>query len=243
MSNAVNTFCICGTSGTGKSTSLENLEEHSKWLHLNTEGAGKPIPFRNQFQKYVITNPLHVISAIENIDEVLPDSKGIIIDSLTFLMDMFETQFIYKSSDSRSAWGDYQQFFKTLIQEKAAEYGKPIIFTAHTASIYDEELMAHRTAIPVKGALKNNGIEAYFTTVIATKVMNVKDLEPYRDNGLLHITEEEEDLGVKHVFQTRLTRDTLHERIKTPRGLFSREQTYIDNDAQLVINQINEFYQ
>lgn len=49
---------------------------------------------------------------------------------------------------------------------------------------------------------------------------------------MLDITEEEKELGFKHVFQTRLTKKSIGERLRSPMGMFSKEETYIDNDAQ-----------
>lgn len=234
-------FCIAGESGKGKSASLRNIENPEKWIYLNAE-AGKPLPFRNRFHQEIVTDPFQVIAAIDNADAILEDNVGIIVDSLTFLMDMFETLYIYESADSRKGWGDFNQFLKQLIQGAVARYGKPVIFTAHTLSTYDEATLSFKTAIPIKGSLKNNGVEAYFTTVVAAKVLPVKDLEIYDNNGLLTITEDERDLGIKHVFQTRLTKDSIGERIRSPMGMFTKEQTYMDNDAQKLISHIDEFY-
>lgn len=239
MSNE-HSFMIAGESSKGKSASLRNIEEPEKWIYLNAEG-GKGLPFRSKFHQEVITDPYQVIQAIEYAEDVLPGNTGIIIDSLTFLMDMFETQNIYRSSDSRAGWGDFNQFLKQLIGAVSV-YNKPVIFTAHTFSAYDEASLSFKTSIPIKGSLKNNGVEAYFTTVVAAKVMAVKDLKPYLNNGLLTISEEEEELGIKHVFQTRLTKETLGERIRSPMGLFNKSQTFMDNDAQLLLSHIVEFY-
>ena len=76
---------------------------------------------------------------------------------------------------------------------------------------------------------------------MATKKVPVKVLKNFQ-NDLLVITEEEEELGFKHVFQTRLTKDSVGERIRSPMGMFSKEETYIDNNAQLLIQRLNEYY-
>ena len=86
--------------------------------------------------------------------------EGIIVDSLTFLMDMFESQYIVGSANTMKAWGDYNQFFKTLLQDRVIRFGKPVIFIAHVKDEYDEKNMETKTSVPVKGALKGNGVEA-----------------------------------------------------------------------------------
>lgn len=71
--------------------------------------------------------------------------------------------------------------------------------------------------------------------------MPLKELEPYQNN-MLHITEDEELLGFKYVYQTRLTKQTLGERIRSPMGMFKREETYIDNDVALLLNHLKNYY-
>ncbi|MFA7188469.1 MAG: hypothetical protein WC117_00105 [Sphaerochaetaceae bacterium] len=80
-----------------------------------------------------------------------------------------------------------------------------------------------------------------FTTVVAAKKVSIKELEKYSSN-LLNITEEDRELGYKHVFQTRPTKTTTGERIRSPMGMFTRDQTYMDNDAQLLLDHLHEYY-
>lgn len=231
---------VCGSSATGKSASLRNIRDKDKWFYLNTE-AGKRLPFKNNFQSYRISDPEQVTEAFDYAINNPSDVYGIAVDSLTFLLDMYESQYVLTSTNTMHAWSNYQQFFKRLLQEKVVNFAKPVIFTAHTLDIFDEKNMEFRTAVPVKGALKNNGIEAYFSTVVATKKIAIKELGEY-DPNLLHISEEEEMLGYKYVFQTRLTKKTLGERIRSPMGMFNANQTYIDNDCQLLLDHLHNFY-
>jgi hypothetical protein len=116
-----------------------------------------------------------------------------------------------------------------------------VIILAHTLETLDEKAMEYRTSVPVKGSLKNQGIEAYFSTVVAAKKVSLKELEAY-GSELLEISEDDQTLGYKHVFQTRLTKLTVGERIRSPMGLFERDQTYMDNDAQLLLDHLHRFY-
>lgn len=230
---------VVGYSATGKSASLRNIRNQERWLYLNSE-AGKRLPFRNQFQSFRITDPYQVHEAFDH-GTNNPSIDGIVVDSLTFLMDMFETQYVLPSSNTMKAWGDFGQFFKVMMQEKVTLFGKPAIFTAHVRDDLDEKAMEMKTTVPIKGALKNNGVEAYFSTVVAAKKIAIKELEKY-GSDLLTITEEEKELGYKHVFQTRPTKTTTGERIRSPMGMFAKEQTYIDNDAQLLLDHLTRFY-
>lgn len=230
---------VVGYSTTGKSASLRNIKNQEKWWYLNTE-AGKRLPFRNKFKSYTIDDPLQVHEAFD-VAKDDQDCHGIIVDSVTFLMDMYETQYVLNSANTMQAWGQFAQYFKVLMQEKVTRLKKPAIFTAHVLDTLDEKNMEMKTAVPIKGALKNNGVEAYFSTVVSAKKVPLKDLEKYK-NPMLQITEEERELGYKHVFQTRPTKGTTGERIRSPMGMFSKEQTYIDNDVQLLLNHLNEYY-
>lgn len=230
---------IVGYSATGKSASLRNIRDQHKWLYLNCE-AGKRLPFKNKFQSHRIEDPYQVHEAFDY-GASNPEVGGIITDSLTFLMDMYETQYVLPSSNTMKAWGDFGQFFKILMQQKVTAFAKPTIFTAHVGDVLDEKAMEMKTSVPIKGSLKNNGVEAYFSTVVAAKKISIKDLAGYKSN-LLNITDEEQELGYKHVFQTRPTKTTTGERIRSPMGMFTKEQTFIDNCAQTLLDHLSDFY-
>lgn len=229
---------VCGYSGMGKSASLRNIRNQEKWLYLNTE-AGKRLPFKNKFQVFKITDPMEVMEAFDYGTDN-PDVEGVICDSLNFLMDMYESQYVLTSSNTMKAWGDYNQFLKELMQQKVAKFNKPTIFTAHVKDDLDEASMQIKTSVPVKGALKGAGIEAFFSTVVSAKRVPLKELA--KVNSLLDITEDEQDVGFKHVFQTRINKNSLGERIRAPMGMFSRDETFIDNDVQKLLDRLVEFY-
>lgn len=231
---------ICGYSGSGKSYSLKNIRNQDKWLYLNTE-AGKKLPFKNQFKNIRIVDPKEVLSYFDAAIAAGDKSEGIIIDSIDFLMNMFEAKYIKTAADTRKAWGNYQTFFEQIFQDKIIRYGKPVIIIAHVADSYDEKTLDTKTSIPVKGALKNISIEAYCSFLIYAEKMTLKDLENYK-NDLLHITAKDETTGLKYCFQTQLTKTTLNKKIRGPDDLFTLDETYIDNDAQLVLDKLTEYY-
>lgn len=246
MSDDVNDqlILISGESSSGKSASLLNLKNQERVMYLNCE-SGKRLPFRNKFKTFTITDPYQVHEAFEATSPGGPMHDKIdtvVVDTLTFLMDMFESQYVIGSADTMKGWANYQQFYKKLMQTHVAGSDKSVIFLAHTRQDLDEKAMEMKTAVPVKGALKNNGIEAYFSTVVSTKKVSLKDLEPYKSE-LLNISEQDEMLGYKHVFQTQLTKSTTGERIRSPMGMFTREQTFMDNDSQLLLDHLGSYYQ
>ena len=233
---------ISGESASGKSASLRNLRNQERWLYLNCE-AGKRLPFRNKFREAKITDPYEILGVFDYAmsDEAKDGVDGIITDTITFMMEMYESVHVIGAADTQKAWGNYAQFWKTLMQEKVAKFGKPVVMLGHTKAVLNEQTHTMERSVPVKGSLKNNGLEAYFSTVVSTKRVDLKELEKY-GSALLEITEEDKELGYKHVFQTRLTKQTVGERIRSPMGLFDRSQTYMDNDVQKLLDHLNEFY-
>lgn len=231
---------ICGLSAAGKSASLRKIRNQPKWMYLNTE-AGKRLPFANQFWNLKITDPLQVLEAFDHAIANPDKVDGIIIDSITFLMEQYESQYVLTAANTMGAWSNYQQFFKTLLQQKVAQFGKPVIITAHILETYDEGRMEFKSAVPIKGALKANGVEAYFSTVVMAKKVDLKELEAY-GSDLLTIDEDDTDLGFKHVFQTRPTKKTAGDKIRSPMGMFTKAQTYMDNDAQRLLDHLQRYY-
>lgn len=231
---------LCGKSATGKSASLMGLENQEGVMYLNCE-AGKKLPFRAKFKQFTITDPLQINEAFEAAEK-MEGIHTIVIDSLTYLLDMYESVYVINSSNTMQAWGQFSQYFKALMQQYVAKSTKNVIFIAHTSDTMNESEMVMETKVPVKGALKNNGIESYFTIVIASKKVQLKALKEY-GSPLLNITPEEEMLGYKYVFQTKLTKDTVNERLRGPLGLWETKETFIDNNMQQVLNRLHEYYQ
>lgn len=230
---------VSGKSTTGKSFCLRNIRNQNNWIYLCCE-AGKKLPFANQFRIMNITDPLQVYEVFTQAEQA-NNIEGIIIDSITYLMDMYETVHVLSAADTRKAWGNYAQYWKTLMQLYVARSSKKVVMTAHTLDQLNESEMVVETKVPVKGSLKNQGIESYLGIVISTKKISMSDLEKYQ-NDLLSVSEEEEVMDTKYVFQTRLTKETRNDRIRGPVGLFSLQETYINNDIQLVLDKLDEYY-
>lgn len=234
-----NLVLLGGKSATGKSASLMGLKNPEGVMYLNCE-AGKKLPFKSKFKQYTITDPLQIYEAFDAAEN-MPDVHTIVVDSLTYLMDMYESVYVINSTNTMQAWGQFSQYFKNLMQQYVARSTKNVIFIAHTLDTMNESEMVMETKVPVKGAVKNNGVESYFSVVIASKKVQIKHLKEY-GSPLLNITPEEEALGYKYVFQTKLTKETVNERLRGPLGLFDTKETFIDNNMQLVLDRLHEYY-
>jgi len=235
-----NLVLIGGISGTGKSASLRNLQNPEGVIYLNCE-SGKKLPFPDKFRKLTITDPYTVYDAFDQAEGVA-DCHTIVIDSVTYLMEMFESVHIVGAKDTMSQWMAYQQYFKNLMQQFVAKSTKNVLMTAHVANVLNESEQLLETKVPIKGALKNNGLESYFSTVVTCRKVGLRELEPYQSD-LLTISPEEQSLGFKYVFQTKITQDTVNHRIRSSMGMWTQEETFIDNDAQLLLKRLREYHQ
>ena len=241
MSQVINDNLVLlgGKSATGKSLSLKDLRDPQGVIYLNCE-SGKKLPFRSKFQELVITDPMQVYQAFDEA-EAMPDIHTIVVDSLTFLMEMFESVYVVGSTNTMAAWGSYAQFYKNLMQQYVAKSTKNVIFIAHTADTLNEGEMVMETKVPVKGSLKGVGLESFYSVVIASKKVPLKVLKGY-ESPMLTITEEELALGFKYVFQVKITKESVNERLRGPMGLFTTQETFIDNNMQLVLDRLHQYY-
>jgi len=172
----------------------------------------------------------------------MPEIHTIVIDTLTYMMDMYENNYVLNSANTMKAWGDYGTFWKNLMAQYVAKSTKNVIFLAHSMDIMNESEMIMETMVKVKGSIMNQGIESYFSTVIAAKKVPLNKLKDY-GSDLLVITPEEEALGFKYVYQAKLTKETVNERIRAPLGMWDTKETFVDNDAQKVLDRLHEYYE
>lgn len=231
---------VSGPSASGKSASLRDLKDPKGVIYLNCEA--KKLPFKTQFKEFIVTDPMQVYQAF-NEAERMPEVHTIVIDTLTFLMDMYESTKVINSADTMKGWANYAQYLKVMMSQMVAKSTKNVIFTAHTLNVLNEAEMVQETLVKVKGSIMNVGVESFFSTVISTKKIALTKLtDTVAQSKLLTITPEEEVLGYKYVFQTRLTKETVNERIRSPMGMWDIKETYIDNNLQNVIQRLHEYY-
>ena len=103
MSNQVNDnlVLVVGKSATGKSVSLKDLPNPEGVMYLNCE-AGKKLPFRAKFKQYTITDPMQVLEALDHA-ETQPDIHTVVVDTLTYLMEMYESIYVLNSANTMKA--------------------------------------------------------------------------------------------------------------------------------------------
>lgn len=241
MSNDVankNIILITGKPSSGKSTSLMHVDAEST-AYLNTDLKELPLRNASKFQDAFITDIAELPAYIANIEQAETVKLGV-LDTLTFAMDMYETQYVIPSKDGRKAWGEYAQFYKNFIHALKSGTKDYVIF-AHEKDLYNEKEMSIETKIPVKGAVGATGVEADFSIILAAKRIAISSLDGF-DNSLLNISQDELEDGFKYVFQTRATKETVGEKMRSPMGLWTRKQLYIDNDVDAVLRHVKQYY-
>lgn len=244
---------VVGKPTSGKTFSLDGMREKEKIFYLNCEGSGKPLPIsgRNKIKQQIILDPLEELLGEKNYIDQLVRNKDkanintVVVDTITFLMDIVETKYV-KTVDAKhtmQAWGFYGDFFRNFMGQvaKLLKVGIDVILMAHVAERFNGEEQVMDSYIPIKGAVGKTGVEAFFSDIVSTEHMKVKDLEGY-ENDYLHITEEEQEEGFKHVIQTRITKDTIGKRIRTNPAMWKKKETYIDGNIQVVLDRMKEFY-
>lgn len=232
---------ISGKSATGKSASLMAIKDQPGVIYLNCEN-GKKLPFKSGFKTLTVTDPAQIYQAFAEAEK-MPDVHTIIIDTLTYLMDMYESLKVLPSTNTMQAWGNYAQFLKVLMSQIVAKSTKNVIFLAHTSDVLNEGEMITETIVKVKGSLMNQGVESFFTNVISSKKVALAKLDKRLcTSPLFTVTPEEEANGFKYIFQTKLTKDTVNERIRAPMGMWDVSETFIDNNVQNVIDRLHQYY-
>lgn len=155
MSNK-NIILITGKPSAGKSSSLRNIEEKEKCAYFNTDLKELPIRDAMRFQTVDVTDPMDFIDGVQQVEEHPEMTMGV-LDTLTFLMDMYESQYVLKSSNTQKAWGDYGQFYKSLIHAIKSGTKDYVIF-AHEKDMLNESEMVMETKVPIKGAIGARGV-------------------------------------------------------------------------------------
>lgn len=234
-----NVILIMGRPNVGKSHALISLENPERVAYLNTDMKELPFPSNFKINKE-ISQPYEVLNYIDQIEEKGKDIDTVILDTLTFLFDMFENQIINTSDDTQQAWGAYAQFYRTLIT-KIKKGTKNYIILSHEGSNYNKEDMVVDISVPLKGSAGKKGVEGDFSNILQARTISVDEAEKY-PNDYLNITDYEREDGIKRVFVTRITKETLGHKIRSSYQLWDRKELYIDNDINIVLKKIQKYY-
>lgn len=219
---------ILGESGSGKSTSIENLNPQETVL-INV--VGKDLPFRGWKSKYPtydkatkqgnsweVNDSLSIVTVLKHVSDNMPHVKTIIIDDFQYVMSY---EFMKRAKEkgyekfteiaqnafnvintSKNLRSDLNVFYLSHIEQGVDTYGDRRIKIKTIGKMIDDKLT----------------IEGLFTVVL------LADAEK-NDKGI-----------VEHFFITRNDGTTT---VKSPKGMFETDR--IPNDLQFVINKIQDF--
>ena len=80
----------------------------------------KELPFKSKFAVNVeVSDAYAVLDYIDEIEQQ-PGVEGGVLDTITFLMSMFERQYVNTAKDTQKAWGQYGNFYRDLIHRLKA---------------------------------------------------------------------------------------------------------------------------
>lgn len=236
---AANAILVLGTPGTGKSTSLRNLNPKTTYCILPN---AKVLPFRGAKKKYKVTSKdadgnkvvgnlnrsddfTSIMRVLDAVNKTQPNIKTIVIDDFSHALNSRVYSSGFNAQKGFAKWSDMAtEVFESLLKKiENLRDDLTIVIMAHTKETQDSDgnkKVVMRTA----GNLLDNAIQipSYFTYVLHTQVLRNEFAE-----------EGQPVCSYKFLTNT----DGVHE-CKTPEGLFP---AYIDNDLNYVLEQIEKY--
>lgn len=209
-------ICIAGESGSGKTTSMRNLDPKTT-LYIDCDKKGLSWKgWRKQYSKenknYIKTDYASaVMTALNKADTTWKHIKVIVIDTLNGLMVADEMR--RSKEKGYDKWIDLAACVWDLVcHSYELRDDLTVIFTAHTQTDHDEAGYMF-TRIKTSGRkLDKISLESKFTTVLMSKCVDGR-----------------------YLFETQANNSTA----KSPLGAF--EEKEIDNDITKVIKALEEF--
>lgn len=204
---------IIGTSGSGKTTSLENLDP-KQTFYIDADGKGLSWKgWRKQYNKenknyFQCDAPEQIFSLMQTIDEKQKQIKFLVIDTLNGCMVADEMRRAKEKAYDK--WMDLAQSVYNIVDySNKMRDDLTVILIGHTQTSDDGF-----TCMLTNGRKLNKiCLESKMTTVLLSRI---------NDNG-------------EYVFETRAKNSTA----KTPRGAFDTDE--IPNDITLVIDALKDF--
>lgn len=213
---------IIGESGSGKSTSIRNLDPASTYL---ISCVGKVPPIKGAKKKYKpgkggnffkSKNSEEVCQVMHAISDTRPEIKTIIIDDVQYIMsNEYMEKALEKGYDKYSRLA--KNMYDVLITPERLRDDLTVVYLAHSV---DENANGYvKTKMKTIGKMLDNAItvEGLFTVVLLAG--NYKD-----------------ESGLHYVF---LTQNDGTSTAKSPIGMF--ESISIDNDLAVVLDKIKEY--
>ena len=209
-------ICIAGESGSGKTTSLRNLDPKTTFIidadRKGLSWKGWKAQYNKEAKNYIQTSDVDKIkSLLQNISEKATHIKTVVIDTLNTIMVDDEVKRMKEKGYDK--WIDLAQCVWELVSD-AHLYRDDltVVFMAHTQTERDDSGF-YFTRIKTSGRkLEKICLESKFTTVLIAKCIDGR-----------------------YIFETHAKNSTA----KSPMGAF--EENEIDNDVAEVIKRLEEY--
>lgn len=209
-------ICIAGESGSGKTTSLRNLDPKTTFIidadRKGLSWKGWKAQYNKEAKNYIQTSDVDKIkSLLQNISEKATHIKTVVIDTLNTIMVDDEVKRMKEKGYDK--WIDLAQCVWELVSD-AHLYRDDltVVFMAHTQTERDDSGF-YFTRIKTSGRkLEKICLESKFTTVLFAKCIDGR-----------------------YIFETHAKNSTA----KSPMGAF--EENEIDNDVAEVIKRLEEY--
>jgi len=220
MSNAV---LLMGKTGSGKSTSMENLDPSTTFI-INV--VGKDLPFRGGTKKfslekqnyYPTSDHAAIVQVMKQLSAEAKHIKTIIIDDFQYVMS-YEFMARAKETGYNKFTEIAEHAFNIINTSKNLRSDLTVIFLTHVEENIDGlGQVSYKIKTIGKMLDEKITIEGLFTVVLMSKIQKGQD-------GL-----------IEYVFDTRGDVSTT---VKTPKGMFA--ERFIPNDLLSVIKAIEAY--
>jgi hypothetical protein len=213
---------ILGESGSGKTTSIRNLNPKETYL-INC--IGKNLPFKGWRTKYKegkggnlykSSNWEEIVKVMHAISETRPEIKTIIVDDAQYVM-LYEFMARAKEKGYDKFTEMAQHVFELVIAPERLRDDLTVIYLWHSEDIYSGGTTKTKVKTVGKMLDEKLSIEGLFTIVL---------LAGSRKG----------EVGIEYVF---LTNNDGSSTAKSPDGLF--DSITIDNDLSMVLDKIKQY--
>ena len=228
---ACEALCIYGESGTGKTTSLRNMNPESTFIISTT---GKPLSFKGWKKKYipfkidketkeisgnyyVSSNSEQILKILKIVNSKMPDIKTVVIDDMQYIMSY---EFVDRATEvGYSRFSEIAQHMMDILRySEQMRDDCTMCFLTHADNVGTD--IDPKYVIKTIGKLLSEKVtlEGLFTYIFFTKV------------------EEGDDGKMQYKLVTNNDGKCL---AKTPMGMF--EELEIDNDLNEILKVIKEY--
>jgi hypothetical protein len=242
MRTESNLVAVVGEPSSGKSYAMKYLEDPMSVANFDCDL--KPNPHRVKYLANIkVASPKEVFEVLQMcIDN--PDVKTIVIDTITYLMRTYKTLYVDNAEDTRASWGEYLKYYnKVMLMLKEASTHKNIIVLAHVSEHFDEVREHNISSMVLQGQAAKSPIGDFCTVVECKSIVITKRfLKSAEGNANLNFTKDELEDGIKYYFVTRKTKTNPATLARSASDLWEREELYVDNSIQILIDKLDKYY-